>query len=834
MAADRDPASEGAALWSVLRSGGTIANWAGADSVETLFPGTARPMPDTVDYRFVNGWVATGDLPCREALRAALPTRQPSRPSGPFHHIHVADDGAGLDFSTFRHRPTLITRGVQCRLDAPDAGLYRFRLETCGGARLWIDDAEVACFEPYVRNRVQSTEVEIRLPCGPSCLTVELAELHERDTLCVFSLTYLGAPPLRTGVPIAVDAEAIAEARAVLANAQTDAVVYREGTVSLVIDPPPHAPVKITVSGMEPFPRGAHLADGAEVRSLTATVSPTQPRIPLFDVREAAPGCLALDLAAEVGGARIERRLGCTILPEGTMLGGDLRDRRDKAADLIAAHAGFEPAVAALLASRREQAPRVEAIVAATLGTIEDRHDCSDFSILPILRLWRDARATLTPTTQKRLRDAILGYRYWLDEPGDDVMWFWSENHVLCFHTAQWIAGDLFPDATFTNSGDTGATMRTRATARLDRWFDAILADGLCEWNSAAYYPIDMLALLCLHDMVPAFHERARTVLDRIFVMTALHTSGGVPAGSQGRCYEKELLAGPITELGTAAAIAFGGPFWPGYDRAAALLCLSDYAPPETAATYARPDAGDILSTRYRQGADGRARLTLWKTGAGQLSTVAGLPSGTHGHQAHVVDVQMSTHPMARLWINHPGDQKAWGERRPSRLAGNHVRPAVAQIGSTALLIYDIDRPWAEIPWTQLFAPQEGFPERWTEGRWLILGAGPAYVGVWCSTVLEKGPGLYREATLIARADRTAWVVALSHPDEDRAAFTKRLRDATPAFDAEALRLDASAADGTPVSLNFDGAVRISGRPAPEPPLPCTPDVTLERAPTRK
>ena len=30
--------------------------------------------------------------------------------------------------------------------------------------------------------------------------------------------------------------------------------------------------------------------------------------------------------------------------------------------------------------------------------------------------------------------EAILGFRYWLDEPGNDVMWYWSENHVLCFH----------------------------------------------------------------------------------------------------------------------------------------------------------------------------------------------------------------------------------------------------------------------------------------------------------------------------------------------------------------------------------------------------------------
>ena len=50
--------------------------WRISDAQVVPWPGVARPMPDAVDYRFVNGWVATGDLPCREALRAALHGRE--------------------------------------------------------------------------------------------------------------------------------------------------------------------------------------------------------------------------------------------------------------------------------------------------------------------------------------------------------------------------------------------------------------------------------------------------------------------------------------------------------------------------------------------------------------------------------------------------------------------------------------------------------------------------------------------------------------------------------------------------------------------------------------
>ena len=210
-----------------------------------------------------------------------------------------------------------------------------------------------------------------------------------------------------------------------------------------------------------------------------------------------------------MGGATLVRRLGTTILPEGHPLPGDLPARKTRAADLIAAHDGFEPSVAALLALRGEQPDRVARILAPVLWTIEEHWDCSDFSILPLLRLWRDARDTLAPPLADRLIGAFLTYRYWIDEPGDDVMWFWSENHVLCFHAAQLVAGRLFPDDSFPNSGKTGRAHAAQAAARLDRWFAAILDHGLCEWNSAAYYPIDLLGLLTLHDMAPDFRDRA-------------------------------------------------------------------------------------------------------------------------------------------------------------------------------------------------------------------------------------------------------------------------------------------------------------------------------------
>ena len=322
--------------------------------------------------------------------------------------------------------------------------------------------------------------------------------------------------------------------------------------------------------------------------------------------------------------------------------------------------------------------------------------------------------------------------------------------------------------------GDRAGDLRARlhgeaALGRLERWFDSIDVHGLGEWNSAAYYPIDLLALFSLHDLEPMMKERASRTLDRIFEMVALHTSGGVPGGSQGRCYEKELLAGPATELGPVASIAFGGEYWPGYDRAAALFCLSDYTPPDHLDQLARPGSA-VLETRYTQGANHAGKLGLWKSRDGQLSTAAGGDVDAEGHQAHVIDVQLSSPPMARLWINHPGDRMPWGERRPSLLAGNHVSPAVAHSGPIAMLLYDLDRQWTDIH-----------------------------------------EGLYRGSLWRAKGPVTGWVVTMSRPRETAHEFTSRLGVISPAL--EERRLTCLGEDGRQV-LQLNGAFSIDGKRA--------------------
>ena len=181
---------------------------------------------------------------------------------------------------------------------------------------------------------------------------------------------------------------------------------------------------------------------------------------------------------------------------------------------------------------------------------------------------------------------------------------------------------------------------------RLHKWFDAIETHGLAEWNSCAYYPINYRALLALYTLtkdvaLKRAGQGARWMRSRR--MVALHMCGGVAAGSQGRIYEKELLAGPMTELGAVGKpdvwrLARAGQRCGGGDAGA---CRTYRPEVGLGALTARPRARP-LRAQYRQGLDGQARLALYKTAHVQLVDCHEHHAPHQkGHQQHVLDLQL-------------------------------------------------------------------------------------------------------------------------------------------------------------------------------------------------
>ena len=280
--------------------------------------------------------------------------------------------------------------------------------------------------------------------------------------------------------------------------------------------------------------------------------------------------------------------------------------------------------------------PETEAMIAAFLAPIADCWDCADFYLVPLLWIRARYAAALSPALLAEIDRTILAYRYWLDEPGNDVQWYFSENHALLFHTSAYLAGHLLPDARFVRSGRTGAEQSATGRARVRAWLDHFERWEMAEFNSAPYFPIDLKGLTALHALAPDPDIRARAArgIARLLEIVANSAHQGILTAAQGRSYEHSLRAGRSLELSAIARLLWGrGAIGARLHALPQLaLCLRDHGlalPDLTPRALWQGDAEQEWS--FRQGENGFAALNHTKTRAWALGTAAALPLARMG-----------------------------------------------------------------------------------------------------------------------------------------------------------------------------------------------------------
>ena len=217
------------------------------------------------------------------------------------------------------------------------------------------------------------------------------------------------------------------------------------------------------------------------------------------------------------------------------------------------------------------------------LDFIDRRYDCADFRLVCVLRSLCDYSGLISEETLSRMKRTVLGFKYAMDEPGRDSMCYWSENHQLIFAACEYLAGQLYPEETFTNNGRTGRQHMQKAQARLERWFEERFTLGFTEWHSNTYYEEDAAPLSLLIDCArdPHIASRAAMLLDLLLLDMALHSFEGGFSAASGRCYERQKKDPKAQDTLDIAAKAFGLARSCGYD-------------------YTRLSADFIINRRYR------------------------------------------------------------------------------------------------------------------------------------------------------------------------------------------------------------------------------------------
>ncbi len=241
---------------------------------------------------------------------------------------------------------------------------------------------------------------------------------------------------------------------------------------------------------------------------------------------------------------------------------------------------------------------------------IDSMEDTTDFDLMYLLALWYGYRDELEPEMVEAIEERFLSFKYWYTEPQPagviDDKWYWSENHQLIFHMLEYLVGQEFPDATFTNSGMSGREHMAHAEPLILKWFDERARFGFFEWHSDVYYLKDVSPLLMLieHSGDDEMATLATMALDLVFLDVALHLQNGAFGATHGRSYMKDKHNGTLADTFGFQKLLFDDTDLPYQSRSDAgptgLTLATKYRLPEVIRRIATSD--EIGIDRERMG----------------------------------------------------------------------------------------------------------------------------------------------------------------------------------------------------------------------------------------
>jgi hypothetical protein len=407
-----------------------------------------------------------------------------------------------------------------------------------------------------------------------------------------------------------------------------------------------------------------------------------------------------------------------------------------------------------------------EGVIADTCAFIAARKDCADFVIQGLLRLmyWERETRRLSLGINALMKDTVLGFKYWVDEPGDTVMYMGSENHRLLFHVAEWMAGQLFPTEEFTNSGQRGLYHATKGRMYITEWFRQRGRFGFDEWHSNSYYPISIAPIVnvydfCIHEDYK-LRQMAGAVLDYAFYNLAADAFEGVFGTSHGRSYGIYVKYPDFEGTSATCWLLYGtGSLVKGTSGMAPVtIATSRYRLPEILSDIAT-DRQSVVESKVRQGllrgTAPSADMVVYRTPDYMVSGLQDHRKGEYESSTHVAQVTLGNKVVVFWSCPHTSGEGSG--LRPDYWSGHTTLPRVVQHKNVLALTWRL----SEFAWmSHCFFEQERFDEVRLEDNWAFARVGEGYVGIYSEHGMRVGDqGQYAGRELICDAGENTWLV---------------------------------------------------------------------------
>ena len=169
-----------------------------------------------------------------------------------------------------------------------------------------------------------------------------------------------------------------------------------------------------------------------------------------------------------------------------------------------------------------EDAALISANLEGAIERIDIREDCADFTACGLVRFYIENEHRLAEENKAEIKACLTGFKYWMDQYDgrDDSMCHWSENHQILFATTEYLAGNLWQDATFAD-GKSGKEHASLAKERINAWMYQRFYYGFNEYYSNNYYPEDIAPMANFIQFAEPEDEemvaRMKIVMDIIF-----------------------------------------------------------------------------------------------------------------------------------------------------------------------------------------------------------------------------------------------------------------------------------------------------------------------------
>ena len=167
------------------------------------------------------------------------------------------------------------------------------------------------------------------------------------------------------------------------------------------------------------------------------------------------------------------------------------------------------------------------------------RFDCSDFRAQLLFKIYKDCYNKLSARCRELIKKTFLDFKYFMDEPGDDSMCYWSENHQILFATAEYLAGQQWQDEIFTNNGMTGKEHMHKAKERIVAWMNQRFNYGFSEYLSNNYLAEDIspMANLIAYCQDEKIVSQMKIIMDILWLDVALNSVNNRFVATSSRMY---------------------------------------------------------------------------------------------------------------------------------------------------------------------------------------------------------------------------------------------------------------------------------------------------------